>query len=88
VLDTVHMDREGSIKLLSGILAGTPRLPGAACIGRHELYDPIAGNGPQFQRAEQIRLAEAAQVCAGCPVIQRCPSVTTVAVTTIEVIPA
>ena len=70
------MDREGSIKLLSAILANQPHLPGAACRGQHELFDPIRGRGPRFQRQEQIRLAEAAQVCAGCPAIRPCQSVT------------
>jgi len=73
------MDREGSIKLLAAILADLPQLTDASCIRRHELFDPTSGNGGhQHQRQEQIRRAEAAQVCAGCPVIQRCTTVTTV----------
>jgi hypothetical protein len=36
--DTAKVDPEGAIKLLSAILAGTLRLPGAACIGHHRLY--------------------------------------------------
>jgi hypothetical protein len=71
------MDREASIKLLSTILADTVRLTGAACIGRHELFDRTPGNGGhQHQRQEQIRRAEAARLCATCPAIRHCPSVT------------
>ncbi|MGH8572555.1 MAG: hypothetical protein ACREX8_08270 [Gammaproteobacteria bacterium] len=38
------MDREGTIKLLSAILADLPKLPGeAACRGRHRLFDELPG---------------------------------------------
>lgn len=80
VVDTEHVDREATARLLSAILANQPRLPGAACIGRHELFDPIRGNGSRFQHQEQIRRVEAARIRAGCPVIHYCPSVTAVAV--------
>jgi transcription factor WhiB len=74
------VDREATVRLLAAILAGQPRLPGAACRGRCELFDPIRGNSPRFQRQKHLRLAEAARVCAGCPVTQRCPDVTVEAV--------
>lgn len=68
MMDAEHMDRYGTVRLLSAILANQPRLTGAACIGRHELFDPIRGNGdPRFQRQEQIRRVTAARICAGCP---------------------
>jgi WhiB family redox-sensing transcriptional regulator len=71
------MDADAALDLLKEILAGVPRLPGAACIGRHELFDPVPGNGGhQHQRQEQIRRAEAARLCATCPAIRHCPSVT------------
>jgi hypothetical protein len=54
------------IKLLSAILAHLPRLPGASCIGKHRMYDPVLGNGHQHRDQERARLAEAARVCAGC----------------------
>jgi hypothetical protein len=38
-------------------------LPGTA-----KLFDLIQGNGHRYRRQEQIRLAEAARVRAGCPV--------------------
>ena len=66
--------RESIIKLLSAVLANQPALPGAACRGRHEVLDPSRGNGHRYKGREQIRLEEAARVCAGCPVMQRCPS--------------
>jgi hypothetical protein len=82
------MDADATVELLREILADLPRLPGARCIGKHVLFDPVPGNGGhQHRRQEQIRLAEAARVCAGCPVIGRCTTVTTIAVT-VEVVPA
>jgi hypothetical protein len=42
-----------ALLLLREILAGTARLPNAACIGRHELFDPVVGNGHRYQRQEQ-----------------------------------
>jgi hypothetical protein len=70
------MDADAALALLKAILADTVRLPNAACIGRHQLFDPVSGNGRQYQRQEQIRLAQAARVCATCPAIRRCTSVT------------
>ncbi len=64
--------------LLTAILADQPRLVGAACCGRHELFDPIRRNEPGFQRHEQTRRTEAARICAGCPGVRaQCPKVTT-----------
>jgi len=37
------VDVDGTIKLVGAILRGTPSLPGAACIGRSELFDEIPG---------------------------------------------
>ncbi len=67
------------IKLLAVILADQPKLDGAACRGRHALFDPIRCIDPQHYRREQIRRTEAARICSGCPVIHRCPDVTTTA---------
>ncbi len=52
------MDPDAALDLLKEILAGVPRLPGAACIGRHEMFDPVLGNGHQYQRQERARLTE------------------------------
>ncbi|MGH3685131.1 MAG: hypothetical protein ACRDSM_08770 [Pseudonocardiaceae bacterium] len=73
------VDRDGTIKLLAVILADLPKLDGAACRGRHELFDPIRGNGHRYQHEEHIRLAKAARICSSCPMVQRCPDVTTTA---------
>ncbi len=61
------MDRDASTKLLEAILAGTPRLDGAACVGQYQLFDDLPGVATSTHHQEQIRLAEAAQVCAGMP---------------------
>jgi hypothetical protein len=42
-VDTAGMDADGALELLQEILADLPRFPGAACIGRHDLYDPVSG---------------------------------------------
>ena len=51
------MDPDGTIKLLSAILAGTPRLDGAACVGHHQLYDEIPRSGQLDQRRERDEAA-------------------------------
>jgi hypothetical protein len=66
------MDREGTITLLSVILAGIPQLNGAACVGRHHLYDEIPGRGQNDQRRQSYQAA--AGVCSRCPVPVLCPS--------------
>jgi hypothetical protein len=86
-VNTRDRDRNGVVALLAEILTDRPQLTGAACIGKHAMFDPIVGNSLQYRNRERVRLAKAARVCAGCPVIQRCTTVTTVAVT-VEVIPA
>lgn len=70
------MDSDSALALLKAILADTVRLPGAACVGRHELFDQTPGNGRRYQCQERTRLAEAARVCATCPAIRHCMSVT------------
>jgi hypothetical protein len=56
------MDREGSVKLLSVILADLPQLSGARCVGQHGLFDELPGRGHQHRDQGQIRLTEAAPV--------------------------
>lgn len=69
-----RMDPEGTIQLLTEIVRGVPSLPGAACRGRHELYDELpAGRGPERAAAEQERVAAAVMVCCGCPARSACP---------------
>jgi hypothetical protein len=66
------MDCEGTITLLSVILAGTPQLNGAACVGRHQLYDEIPDRGQSDQRRQRYQAATG--VCSRCPVRVLCPS--------------
>lgn len=70
------MNPDGVVALLAEILTDRPHLTGASCIGKHALFDPVLGNGRQYQRQERARLAKAAHVCAGCPAIRHCTSVT------------
>ncbi|HKR48837.1 MAG TPA: hypothetical protein VJT72_04510 [Pseudonocardiaceae bacterium] len=37
------MDHDDVVALLEAILTDIPRLDGATCRGRHELFDPIRG---------------------------------------------
>ncbi|MGH3769027.1 MAG: hypothetical protein ACRDS0_31685 [Pseudonocardiaceae bacterium] len=68
------------VALLEAILTDLPKLDGAACRGRHEMFDPIRGNGHLYQQEERIRFAkDRPDLRAGCPVIHRCPDVTTTA---------
>ncbi|MDQ2884024.1 MAG: hypothetical protein M3Y48_23455 [Actinomycetota bacterium] len=80
------MDPEGSIKLISAILAGVRRLPGASCVGRHELYDELHGGyGRRHRDQERERHDLAAACCAGCPARTRCTTVTTSSTVTLAV---
>jgi hypothetical protein len=53
------VDHEASVKLLAAILADLPQLTGAACVGRHQLFDPVLGNGRRYRDQERVRLAKA-----------------------------
>jgi hypothetical protein len=62
------MDADAVLALLKEILTDIPRLlPGAACIGHHESFDPVLGNGYWYRDQERAPLAKAAALCAGCP---------------------
>ncbi|BAH52237.1 hypothetical protein [Rhodococcus opacus] len=58
------------VSLLESILADTPSLPEAACIGRHDLFDEGQGESKDEARHRQ---AVAEKLCAGCPEAWRCP---------------
>lgn len=66
-----RLDGEGVIRLLSRTLASTVRLPGAACAGRPELFDPAGEYEP---RQSVIRRHEAAaRMCTfTCPALDEC----------------
>ncbi|MGH3550759.1 MAG: hypothetical protein ACRDQU_22090 [Pseudonocardiaceae bacterium] len=72
------MDPDGTVKLLSAILAGVQPLPGAKCVGRHELYDELHGGyGRRHRDQERERLSRAAACCALCPARTQCTTVVT-----------
>lgn len=58
----------GTRRMLESLYARTPRLDGALCLNRWELFDPPAAAEP----AAQQRLQTAAQICARCPVLDAC----------------
>ena len=49
-------------------LAGVPRLPGAACVGRHTLFDPRALDDPDRPDTE----ARALSLCRSCRALAGC----------------
>ncbi|MGH3844366.1 MAG: hypothetical protein ACRDS0_23405 [Pseudonocardiaceae bacterium] len=80
------MDPDGTVRLLSAILAGVRPLPGAKCVGQHELYDELHGGyGRRHRDQERERLQRAAACCAGCPARPQCTTVTTSSTVTIAV---
>lgn len=79
------VDHEGSIKLLSAIMADLPRLTGAACVDRHHLFDELSGRGPAHHEQEHARIARAADCCATCPARAKCPTVVVTSSSTITV---
>lgn len=66
-----RLDDEGVIRLLSRMLASSARLPGAACVGRPELFDPP---GEREERPSVARRHEAAaRLCRFvCPALSEC----------------
>lgn len=60
----------GPIALLAEIFEGAPRLPGAACVGRPELFDPAAP-GEDAETAA-ARHTQARRLCAMCPQLRAC----------------
>lgn len=57
-------------ELVGRILAGVPALPNAACRGQSELFDPANPGEDELHVAR--RHAIAVDICATCPVLQRC----------------
>ncbi|WP_165607102.1 WhiB family transcriptional regulator [Mycolicibacter kumamotonensis] len=55
----------GSVELLAAVLAGVPRLTGAACRGHVALFDAAADGDRQAAQG-------AVAICQRCPVIDRC----------------
>ncbi|MGD3151940.1 hypothetical protein [Tsukamurella tyrosinosolvens] len=62
---------DGTVDLLGAMLADTPKLAGAACIGRAGLFDPQAPNEHRDDLAYRHR--SAAEVCrTECPALAEC----------------
>jgi len=55
----------GWVELLAEILAGTPKLPGAACRGHVEQFDRAADG-------DRDAAQQAVEVCRRCPVLTEC----------------
>jgi hypothetical protein len=53
---------------LFAAIAAIPRLPGARCRGRHELFDPWDANDPDRPDVEEEALA----LCRCCPALAGC----------------
>jgi hypothetical protein len=53
---------------LFAAIAAAPRLPGAACVGKHAIFDLRDADAPDRPEAE----AEALTLCAACPALTAC----------------
>ncbi|GEE01121.1 hypothetical protein nbrc107696_15670 [Gordonia spumicola] len=60
------------IEFAKRVLAGTPNLSGAACIGRHGLFDEQAHEDGETAETAARRHQEAAELCRRCPVLGAC----------------
>ncbi|WP_018180379.1 hypothetical protein [Jongsikchunia kroppenstedtii] len=63
-------DADGWIALVGQILAGVPLLPGAACLGRSELFDEPEPDDEPALISYRHRAAE--KICATCPARAAC----------------
>lgn len=61
----------GALPLLIAVLTDRPNLPGAACIGRHELFDLAVHPEDRRTASAQARFA-AARLCGTCPHTSTC----------------
>lgn len=61
----------GTVPLLEQILTDLPALSGAACIGRHELFDLAVHPEDQRTASAQARIA-ASRICSTCPHTSTC----------------
>lgn len=60
------------IEFAKRVLADTPNLSGAACIGRHALFDEQAHEDGETAEAAARRHQDAAALCRRCPVRAAC----------------
>jgi WhiB family transcriptional regulator, redox-sensing transcriptional regulator len=62
----------GWVSLLAEILRNTPKLTGAACQGRHVLFDPPE-RGQQLDDSDvQYRFESALRICSDCCCLREC----------------
>ncbi|WP_235718330.1 hypothetical protein [Mycolicibacterium goodii] len=66
------MDGHASHELLIAVLKGAPRLAGARCVGRPELFDPAAPDERPEDAAD--RHEAAVHLCRACPALAACRS--------------
>lgn len=85
VVNTGSVDRDAVVALVAAIVRGIPSLPGAACIGHHDLFDELPGRGHQHHDDEHARIARAAACCGTYPARVQCPTVTTSTTITVAV---
>lgn len=55
----------GAVGLLAAVLAGTPRLEGAACV-------PARGRFHEAENGSQVPVAECISLCSGCQALEAC----------------
>lgn len=56
-------------------LASVPHLPGARCVGSHDVYDATAsadGSSPDAIATRDYARAAARELCASCPALASC----------------
>ncbi len=64
------LDAEGAVRLLASMLARSPRLPDAVCVGRCELFDDRRGD--EDIADADLRHRQAVQLCHACPCLDGC----------------
>ena len=62
----------GALDELLTDLSAAPRLEGARCRGRHELFDAAEGKGAANGPDVRARYDRAIGLCTACPALQRC----------------
>lgn len=63
----------GLAVLLADLAAGIPVLPGALCVGSHELFDPV-DRWAERPKDVQSRHRAALRLCRRCPAAEACES--------------
>ncbi|MAU81880.1 MAG: transcriptional regulator [Gordonia sp.] len=66
----IHVHDPGIVPLLTAMLAGTPKLTGARCTDRPDLFDPQASG--EKATAARARHHQAAALCDSCPSVALC----------------